>query len=685
MFMRWMRGVVLAAVAGTMAAGCSAEPVGGDGSAGVKRAVFQTPQGARELAYVERDGYAVVEGDILFELPEKRSPENPAEARGLSQQSVASNVSASRWPGGVVPYEIDPALPNPGRVTEGIARVQSGTQVRLIPRNGHADYVRFVRIASGPACYSWLGRQGGMQEIQLTDNCNAGSVAHEIGHAVGLIHEHQRSDRDSHIRIFLDRVDPEFHYAFDIRGAATPLTAYDTTSIMHYPSHAFATGTLPTITRLDGTLIPGAEVLSATDRAGLNAMYANPSTGRPVGSAVAAAGWGTRVDLFWRGAYGDVQYRWIEAGQNRGWSRAESLGSPLGKPFVYDPAAVSYGAGHVEVFVVGADNAVWHKWFMNGGWSGWESLGGHATSSPSAASLHYGHIDLFVRGSDMGLWHRYTDWPGGIPWQNWSSLGGRLSSGPAAVAPNLRFQQAGKDRLFVYVFADNGALYGIAWSLATNWGGWTYMGEEGSHTSDPAAVSLGPDNVSLFWRGTQQQLVHKNWNGSTWGARTSYDGILGEAPRATFYGNLQLAVFAPSFDWQTAYVKTWGFGAGFASFNPVFDGWTLCGGLNSGQPLWNGASILSCDGRFRIAQQTDGNLVLYEGASRLWQNGRFGSGHSTTMQTDGNLVTSSPSGPVWFTHTYGNGGAHFALQNDGNGVIYATSGAPLWSTGTCCR
>ncbi len=96
MFKPWMGGVVLAAITGTMMAGCSEEPVGGGGAAVVKRAVFETPQGARELAYVERDGYAVVEGDILFELPEKRSAENPAEARGLSQQSVASNVSASR-------------------------------------------------------------------------------------------------------------------------------------------------------------------------------------------------------------------------------------------------------------------------------------------------------------------------------------------------------------------------------------------------------------------------------------------------------------------------------------------------------------------------------------------------------------------------------------------------------------
>lgn len=685
MFKSRVKGLVLAAIAGLAAAGCSGElDRGSEGGPEVKRAVFETPDGARSLSYVERNGYAVVEGDILFALPEERSLQKSSLEGERSQQSATEN-GFGRWPGGIVPYEVDPALPNPGRVTEAIARVQSGTQIRFIARNGHADYVRFVPIPDGPACYSALGRVGGRQDIQLAPACSAGSTAHEIGHALGLIHEHQRTDRDSFIRIFLDRVDPQFRYAFNTDTWAAATTGYDTASIMHYPSTAFAMGSDPTITRLDGSLIPYPEYLSNADRAGLNAMYANPATGRPVGSAVAAASWGgLRVDLFWRGTYGDVQHRWIDAGPNRGWSHAESLGSPLGKPFFFDPSAVSYGSGHVEVFVVGADNAVWHKWFINGAWSGWESLGGQATSSPSAASLHYGHIDLFVRGADMGLWHRWQDWPAGAGWQNWSSLGGGLRSGPAAVAPNFAFQQAGKDRLFVFVVADNGALYGIGWSPA-GWGGWVYMGEEGSFTSDLTAVSLGPDNVNLFWRGTQQQLVHKYWNGSAWSSRLSYDGVMGEAPRATTYGNQQLAIFAPSSEWQTAYVKTWGPGAGFASFNPVFDGWALCGGLTSGQPLWSMASVLSCDGRFRFAQQADGNLVLFQGAQWIWQSGRFGSGFSTTMQADGNLVTYGSGGPVWSSNTFGNNGAHFAVQNDGNSVIYATSGAPVWSTGTCCR
>ena len=44
------------------------------------------------------------------------------------------------------------------------------------------------------------------------------------------------------------------------------------------------------------------------------------------------------------------------------------------------------GLGRVDVLVRGTDNAVWHKWFSGGKWSGWESLGGRVTGEPGAAS-----------------------------------------------------------------------------------------------------------------------------------------------------------------------------------------------------------------------------------------------------------------------------------------------------------
>ena len=39
--------------------------------------------------------------------------------------------------------------------------------------------------------------------------------------------------------------------------------------------------------------------------------------------------------------------------------------------------------------------------------------------------------------------------------------------------------------------------------------------------------------------------------------------------------------------------------------------------------------------------------------------------------------------PLWASGTQA-GGAHLAMQNDGNAVVYGPSGA-LWASHTCCR
>jgi hypothetical protein len=49
---------------------------------------------------------------------------------------------------------------------------------------------------------------------------------------------------------------------------------------------------------------------------------------------------------------------------------------------------------------------MWHKWFQ-GGWSGWEDLGGILTSAPSAVSWGPNRIDCFVMGTDSALWHKW--------------------------------------------------------------------------------------------------------------------------------------------------------------------------------------------------------------------------------------------------------------------------------------
>ncbi len=111
-----------------------------------------------------------------------------------------------------------------------------------------------------------------------------------------------------------------------------------------------------------------------------------------------------------------------------------------------------------------------------------------------------------------------------------------------------------------------------------------------------------------------------------------------------------------------------------------------CGILSPGSALGAGQSATSCDGRFTFAMQGDGNLVLYQaGVGAIWASWTNGSGADTAaMQEDGNFVIYAGGVAVWHTYTYGRPGAYLAVQNDGNVVIYQGSN-PVWHTHTCCR
>jgi hypothetical protein len=100
-----------------------------------------------------------------------------------------------------------------------------------------------------------------------------------------------------------------------------------------------------------------------------------------------------------------------------------------------------------------------------------------------------------------------------------------------------------------------------------------------------------------------------------------------------------------------------------------------------------GKQWISCDGRFDLNMQTDGNLVLYEGATALWASNTVSCGGCVSMQSDGNLVVYDSGGMLpghacWATGTNGNPGDFLALQNDGNLVIYTSAGTPIWASNT---
>ena len=116
------------------------------------------------------------------------------------------------------------------------------------------------------------------------------------------------------------------------------------------------------------------------------------------------------------------------------------------------------------------------------------------------------------------------------------------------------------------------------------------------------------------------------------------------------------------------------------AFGQEFDG--TDDRLQPGERLLAGESLTSADGRYELAYQTDGNLVLYDGATgvALWWTGTVSAAPGeAVMQGDGNFVVYNADGtPVWWSGTAGYDNAEVIVQGDANVVVYAPGGIPLW-------
>lgn len=114
-------------------------------------------------------------------------------------------------------------------------------------------------LAPPSRCCSYVGRRGGgPQAISIGKNCDKfGIVVHELGHVIGFWHEHTRPDRDRHVSIVRENIQPGQEYNFlkmELQEVESLGETYDFDSIMHYARNTFSRGIF-----LD-TIVPKYEV-----------------------------------------------------------------------------------------------------------------------------------------------------------------------------------------------------------------------------------------------------------------------------------------------------------------------------------------------------------------------------------------------------------------------------------------
>lgn len=215
----------------------------------------------------------VLRGDVML------TPEQDQYFFGQPSSKGRTGLTneSQRWPNNTVPFAINPVFnfTDQAIIRKSLLSMERTICITFVERTTEEDYVYVTD--EDPGCWSWIGRIGGAQELNLGLNCvQRVVVQHETIHALGFFHMQSAYERDEYVIIHWENIIPGMEHNFNRVNPNTTSQfnlPYDIFSIMHYVGTAFSVNGLDTMTAVSGDPLEYRYFMTDLDIQRINNMY----------------------------------------------------------------------------------------------------------------------------------------------------------------------------------------------------------------------------------------------------------------------------------------------------------------------------------------------------------------------------------------------------------------------------